>query len=110
MGISYDEFWTLNPRKLNVIVEGYKLKRQIEDEKQWMLGGYTFAAVYVAINNSFRKKGQKEKEYFEVVNKPFLKGLKTKKELSDNEIKQKRELVMAMLRTKKSNFELNHGK
>lgn len=110
MGISYDEFWTLNPRKLNVIVEGYKLKRQIEDEKQWMLGGYTYAAVSVALSNAFKKKGQKSKDYFEVIEKPYLKDHKQIQDNTDKEKQRKIELVMAGLRTKQANFELKHRK
>lgn len=109
MGIGYDEFWTLNPRKLRVLVEGYKLKRQIEDEKAWLLGGYVFEAVSVAMGNAFKKKNQKAKSYFDVVDKQFLKQAETK-EMSEEEKKRKLELLMAGLRIKKTNFELNHRK
>lgn len=109
MGIGYDEFWTLNPRKLNVIIEGYKLKRQIEDEKAWLLGGYMFEAVSVALGNAFRKKGQKAKSYFEVLDKQFLKH-SGNNEMSEEEKKKRIDLLMAGLRIKQANFQLNHGK
>ena len=58
MGVTYNEFWTLNPRKLKVLIESYRLKRQVEDEKQWIFGGYLFEAVSIAVGNNFRKKNQ----------------------------------------------------
>lgn len=109
MGIGYDEFWTLNPRKLNVIIEGYRLKRQIEDEKAWYLGGYVFEAVSIALGNAFRKKNQKAKSYFEVLDKQFLKH-KEMTELTEEEKQQKLDLLVAGLRIKQTNFELNHRK
>ena len=110
MGITYDEFWTLNPRKIKVILESYKLRRQIEDERQWLLGGYMFDAISVALDNAFKKKGQKAKNYFEVREKPYLKEIKHEAGLSEEEIQKKRELLMAQLRVRQANYELKKGK
>lgn len=110
MGLSYDDFWALTPRKLNVILDGYKLKRKTEDEKHWILGGYVFEAVSLAMGNAFRKKNQKPKSYFEILDKPFFTNINNVDGMSEEEIQKKRELLMAQLRTKQSNFELTHGK
>lgn len=109
MGVSYEDFWNLTPRAINVILESYKLRRKIEDEQQWMLGGYVCSAVSVALSNAFKKKSQKSVSYFEELKKPFLTDL-DKKELSEEEIQRKRELLFAQLRTKQANFEISHGK
>lgn len=109
MGISYDEFWTLNPRKLKIIAKSYTLKRQIEDEKAWLLGGYVFQAVSVAMGNAFRKKNAKAKDYFEIVEKPFLKHVE-KQELSEDEKQKRIDALMASLHVMQGNFELKHGK
>lgn len=45
MGISYSEFWSMNPRIIKFCVEQYKAKRNEEDLKQWQLGQYILAAV-----------------------------------------------------------------
>lgn len=108
MGISYEEFWSLTPRKIKVIIEGYKLTRKVEDEKQWLLGGYMFEAVSIALGNAFRKKNQKQKTYFELVKKSFMSEL-SDKEMSEEDIQKKRELLMAQLRMKQANFELSKG-
>ena len=86
MGIGYDVFWTLNPRKLNVMLEGYKLRKKVKDEQSWMLGGYVFQAVSVSLGNAFRKKNTKAQSYFDVVEKPFLNNVpNSDEELSEEE-------------------------
>lgn len=109
MGVSMDEFWNLSPRTLNVLLESYRLKRKVIDEEHWLLGGYVYSAVSIAMGNAFKKKSQKAKNYFEEINHPFLKDV-NKNELSEEEIEKKRQLLFAQLRTKQANFELNHGK
>lgn len=113
LGVSYDEFWTLNPRKIKVLMESYHLKRQIEDEKLWMLGGYVFDAVSIALGNAFRKKGQKSKEYFELVKEPITKRIEQSKDennLTDAEKKAKTELLFKNLEIMAANHRLNKGK
>ena len=112
MGISYEEFWKLNPRKINVIVEGYKLKRKVEDEKSWLLGEYVFDAVSLAIGNALRKKGVKPKEYFETVKEPLLQRLSEETDennLSETEKKVKTELLFKNLEIMAANFRLTKG-
>lgn len=109
IGIGYDEFWTLNPDKLTIIFEGYKLRRKIEDEKAWLLGGYVFQAVTVSLGNAFRKKNQKAKSYFEMQEKPFLDGIEHK-EITDEEKQRQIDALMASLHIMQNNFEMKHGK
>ena len=35
IGVPYDLFWHLTPKKLESFEKAYKLKRQIEDENNW---------------------------------------------------------------------------
>lgn len=109
MGIGYDEFWTLNPRKLAVLVDGYKLRRKIEDEQAWLLGGYVFQAVSTALGNAFKKKNQKARSYFEDVEKPFLDEI-DKQEISENDKQKYIDSLMASLHVMQNNFNLKHGK
>lgn len=108
MGIGYNDFWKLTPRQLNVIIEGYKVMRKTEDEKQWFLGGYMYSAVSIALGNAFRKKNQKEKTYFELLDKPFLSSLP--EELTEDEKQKQLDKLMASLTTMEANFNLSHGK
>lgn len=89
-------------------MEGYKLRRKIEDEKAWLLGGYVFNAVSIALGNSFRKKSQKAKDFFEVVEKPFLDSIDRKEPTEDDKQKYLN-AVMASLHVMQNNFEIKHG-
>ena len=112
MGVSREEFWTLNPRKVKILVEAYQLKRQIEDEKMWMLGGYVFDAVSIALGNSFRKKGQKPHEYFETIKEPITKRIYAEKDennLTEDEKKKKTELLFKNLEIMAANHRLSKG-
>lgn len=110
MGIRYDEFWYLNPRKINVIIQGYKLSRQVKDEQMWYLGSYVFDAVTIALGNAFRKKGQKAQEYFEVVKEPLLVQMERQKKeskLSEKEKRTKTEQLFNNLEIMMTNFNLS---
>lgn len=97
----------MNPRILEPILEGYKLKRKVIDENQWLLGGYIFEAVSIALGNMSKKKGQKPDNYFEEIKKPALQSLgSTKGELTEEEKQRQLDLLIAGLRTKQANFEL----
>lgn len=108
MGIGYDEFWTLTPRKLNVMIEGYKLKRKIDDEKDWMLGGYVFEAVSLAVGNAFRKKNEKSLEYFKVRERPYTDSMEEERELTEEEKQKYIDAFMSSLQTMQTNFNSKH--
>lgn len=110
MGIGYEEFWTLNPRKIKVISEAYSLKRQIQDEELWLLGEYVFNACSIALGNAFRKKGQKSKEYFEIVKEPILRRVGEERDannLTESEKKEKTELLFKNLEILAANHRLS---
>ena len=45
IGISYHDFWGMNPHIIKFYLEQYKNKRNEEDLKQWQLGQYICAAI-----------------------------------------------------------------
>ena len=97
----------MNPRILEPILEGYKLKRKIIDENQWLLGGYIFEAVSIALGNMAKKKGQKPDNYFEEIKRPALQSINTNNgELTEKKKKKRLDLLVAGLRVKQANFEL----
>lgn len=111
MGYSYWEFWDMNPRILEPILEGYKLNRKIKDENNWLLGGYIFEAITIALGNMGRKKSQKPKNYFEELKKPVLDlAQSSNTELSEEEKQKRLDLLIAGLRVKQANFELSKQK
>lgn len=67
LGVSYDEFWDMNPHKINILVMAFNQKTKDEIRKQNMLmhlqGQYFMEALLATVGNMFRGKGQRPHEY-----------------------------------------------
>lgn len=67
LGTSYQEFWTLNPRIIDVMVEAYNERKKAEIRTANMLyhleGMYFADALCATVGNMFRGRGQKAFEY-----------------------------------------------
>ena len=67
LGVSYWEFWNLNPRIIHVLVEAYNKAAKQEIKKQNMLmhlgGHYVADALLATVGNMFKNKGQRAYEY-----------------------------------------------
>lgn len=67
LGTTYDDFWRLNPRKVNVMVKAYNEAKKDEIRKYNMLyhleGLYFSEALLATVGNMFMGKGQKAFEY-----------------------------------------------
>ena len=89
--------------------DAYRLRRKIEDERDYFLGVYFYDAVQVALGNAFRKKGSKPLEYRD---KPILQAYEEKQRLlnpTEEEKKQHIDNLFAMLGQMQANFERTHG-
>lgn len=69
IGISYWEFWDMNPRIMAVRSEAYERQVRQKDTQMWQMGQYIFTALGVVLGNAFRKKGAVAQEY---PKKPFM--------------------------------------
>lgn len=104
MGVSWQEFWSMNPRIIKVIAKGYKEKIKEQDYLAWLSNKYTLSAVGVAIENNFAKHPKAK-----YIDKPIMQQIEEQnKPLSENELQRQRELFVAKLEVMKTNFELNH--
>jgi len=67
LGTTYDDFWSLNPRKINVMVDAYNEQKKNEIRTQNMLfhleGMYFADALCATVGNMFRGRGQQAFEY-----------------------------------------------
>lgn len=107
IGVSWDEFWRMNPRILYAITEGYNQRVRNEDYMNWINGQYTLSAVIVGVERNLA--GRKAKS--EYPKNPFFEEIeKQNKPLSDDELQKQRELFVERLKTMQSNFEISHGK
>jgi hypothetical protein len=109
IGVGWEEFWKLNPRKIMAIAEGYfqKEKERIQTENYlaYLQGRYFLDALMASVGNMFRNKGQKPITYPQ---KPY--EITEKKELTEEEIKAKRMAFVAQMNALKANFDANKGK
>ena len=104
IGVPYETFWHLTPKKLKAFYKSHEIRRKIGDEKMWMMGLYVASALDSTVCNAFlwRRKGEKGHGYEK---QPFLQ--KQIKENTEEELQRQRELFVAKLEAMKANFELN---
>lgn len=100
MGVDYNTFWTLNPKKLMPFITAYNEKRQDEanwaDYVAWLHGLYTLEAItsilpkskvkYPEQPRSMPKRSEEEaferkKKKLEAAVEAFNAGFKTKKDV-----------------------------
>lgn len=94
LGTSYDDFWRLNPRKINVMVKAYNEAKKNELRQANMLlhleGMYFVDALLATVGNMFRGKGSKAYEY---PKEPFTLDLEYEEGL-DMEDEKEREIAL----------------
>jgi len=109
IGISWEEFWHLNPHIISLMIEGYSEREKIEIQKQNFLahlqGQYFCEALLATVGNMLSKRGAKKYQYPE---KPY--ELREQDKFTEEELQKQRELFVARLEAMKTNFELNHPK
>lgn len=75
IGISYHDFWGMNPHIIKFYSEQYKNKRNEEDLKQWQLGQYILAAISTMGKGKYPKK-------------PIFQISETEKEITERDIQK----------------------
>jgi hypothetical protein len=92
IGVPYDVFWHLNPKKLQSFYKAYKIKQKMQDEQSWMLGIYFESAAYTAVSNALANAfGKKCKA--EYMKKPIMSKIEddtglTQEEIDERELKK----------------------
>ncbi len=100
MGISWHDFWNMNPRILKAHIKGYEERQKHEDYMAWLAGQYTMSAVQVVVEHAVA--GNKAKSKY--VEKPFLESANN---TQSNDVEKQRELFVAQLLAMKANFDNN---
>lgn len=102
IGISMQEFKHLTPKKLGYCLKGYGISQKRKDEEMWRMGLYVQSAVSTAIEHNLAGKKAKSK----YVERPLLENTAIKdKEMTENEIKQKRLSFISKMSVMKANFD-----
>ena len=113
IGVSKYDFFHASPKELLAYLEGWRLKRKMQDERDWMMGMYVRDAVGVVLQNAFAKKGQKKATYHD---KPFMQQAEEIKKnttgegLTEQEKQRATDFLFASLSIMQSNFELSKAK
>ena len=112
IGVSRDEFYHSTMSELRDFDEAYKLRRKIEDERDYFCGIYVYEAVQTVISNSFRDHKRHPKPVMTYRDKPILVELEEKKHLenlTEEEKKAYTDDLFAMLGQMQSAFERTHS-
>lgn len=110
MGVSWKEFWTMNPRIIKLLIKGHQEKIKEQDYLAWLFNQYTLSAVSVAVEHCLA--GQKARSKY--IEKPIMQEIEEKQEqksnkpLSEEEKKKQTERLFTSLRIMEANFNLNH--
>lgn len=70
IGVDYNFFMKSTPRKLKPFEDAHKLKRQMEDERDWIQGQYIMSAFGTVLSNAFSKHSKAK-----YIEKPILSEL-----------------------------------
>lgn len=90
MGIDYNLFWKLNPRKLEPFLKAREIQFKRKNEELWLQGVYFYNAISVCMANAFRKKGSKSYNYLE---EPIKVGEENEFEKEQKAIKERQKAI-----------------
>lgn len=109
MGISYETFLHLTPKKLSYFISGYRTKQKMRDEEMWLLGQYFMSALDATVCNNalWRGKNGKPSKYIE---KPILQTVEEEnKILTEEEKKLQLEKFVLSMKLMEKNYKAEHG-
>lgn len=103
MGVSWQEFWGMNPHIIKLLVKGHEEKIKEQDYLAWLFNQYTLSAVSTAVEHNLAGKKAKSK----YVEKPLLEQAEQKNKVTtQEEIEQQRLLFVSKMNVMKANFDL----
>lgn len=110
MGISEEQFWTMNPHRFKPYKEAYRLKRRQIDEQQFYLAQYMFEAISTALGNINFGKHKKSHNYMGDMRKdPILESARySSGNITDEERIEGTKELFSQLEGLKSAFERNN--
>lgn len=108
IGISWNDFWRLNPRIVKLIVKGYREEEEQKLREKNLIahlqGKYFAEAILSTVCNMLSSKSSKKYEYPE---KPYDLYNK-EQDLTEEKLQKQRELFVTKLMLMQTNYELNH--
>lgn len=106
IGVPFEIFWSLNPRKLKPFYEAYRLRIKDQNQMFYIQGQYTLSALMATVGNLFLKKGHKPNEYPKEPLDIFAeKRLVIEENMTDEQKKKETEKLFGMLAGMQEKFE-----
>lgn len=105
MGVSWNDFWVMNPRIIKAISRGYAKKIQQQDYLSWMNGQYTLSAVSVAVEHCLAGKKAKSK----YIEEPFMAKAFEYDGLTEEEIQEKEIRKAILIEQQYMAMSINNG-
>lgn len=90
MGVSWNEFWNMNPHIIGLIIKGHKEKLRRDDYMAWIHGQYMLSAVWVAVEHNLAGKKAKSK----YIKEPLLQKTETEKQKKSKYRESKEEVAI----------------
>ena len=110
-GITWEQFWGMNPRIIKLISKGHENKIKKRDEEAWRMGIYNQSAVSVAVEHCLA--GRKAQSKY--IEKPFLMQAEINQkaeaeQLTEAEKQKQVELLFMRLQVQAHNFKQEQKK
>ena len=106
MGVTWKEFWKMNPRIIKAISLGYREKQKLRDREMWSwFGNYGISAMVFAIEHCFSKNPKSQ-----YIDSPASEesGKEHAKQMTEEErIQAERNRQHMILKVMQANFELS---
>ena len=109
MGITWEEFWKMNPHIINCIANGYR-EKQIEQDSLMHVwwGTYGLSAVSVAIEHCLSGKKAKSKYVEKPIMSKMQEKIQAEKPLTEEEKKRQTEILFTKLQVLGANHKLKN--
>lgn len=106
MGVTWEQFWHMNPRIIKAVSLGYQEKQKLRDREMWAwFGNYGISAMIFSIEHCFSKNPKSQ-----YIDNPVSEGItkKTTREMTEKErIEAERNRQYMILKVMQANFELS---
>lgn len=106
VGVPYEVFWHLNPKKLESFYDAYKIKQKMRDEEAWANNIYTLRAFQVVMAQFGAGLSGKRStaQYFE---KPLMGEVSRQRELTEEEKQREVDKFFARENARRVNWKRN---
>ena len=94
LGVDYKTFMESNPYEMSAYDKAFKIRRQVEDERDWYMGQYVASAFATVLSGAFSKSNKQS-----YVEKPFFANLLNDEENAEKDVEYAEKKAMLEMQT-----------